>query len=342
MTQRVRLPVVICASFALSSCGINALRTQYAGNVGHEGAGVTAASSEFLHDVEASRRLANIELVVADPACGMNPAFVRGQIKMHQQAPGWLCLSPNESRQPLDRKLGMSPIAAQIQPTILLISSLGAYTTAVADVADSKPSDPMTPLLDALETAHSAQGLLVAINGGQDGPIPGSDDKRVKAVSDFVRFVAQLSDEATRVRHLREVVGKNPDGAQPLIDALQDHLSTWENSRKADDGLRVAVNGVLLRRMLDVRPPVSPDARRRALINFYQVQDAVGATSQIYPALSKCLRELADADKDLRRVLVEHPNLTKAERAEVAELNRQRAVKAMDMLAALVTSFKGP
>lgn len=342
MTQRVQLPVVICASLALSSCGINSLRTQYAANVGHEGAEVTAASSEFLHDVEASRRLANIELVVADPACGTNPAFVRGQIRMRQQQPGWLCLSPGEKPQLLDRQLGMSPIASQIQPTVLLIASLGAYTTAIADVVDSKPSDPMKPLLDALETAHSAQGLLLAISGGQDGPIPGSDDKRVKAVSDFVQFLAGLSDEAARVRHLRELVAKNPDGAQPLIDALQDHLATWENSRKADDGLRVAVNGVLLRRMLDVRPPGSPDARRRALIRFYQVQDAVGAASEIYPTLSKSLGELADADKDLRRILVEHPNLTKAERAKVAELNRERAIKAMDMLAALVTSFKGP
>jgi hypothetical protein len=318
------------------------LRTQYAGNVGHEGVGVTAASSEFLHDVEASRRLANIELVVADPACGTNPAFVRGQIRMRQKEPGWLCPSPGEKRQLLDRQLGMSPIASQIQPTVLLVSSLGAYTTAIADAVDSKASDPTKPLLDALETAHSAQGLLLAISGGQDGPIPGSDDKRVKAVSDFVQFVAGLADEAARVRHLRELVAANPDGAQPLINALQDHLATWENSRKADDGLRIAVNGVVLRRTLDARPPVSPDARRRALITFYQVQDGVRAASEIYPAVAKSLGELADADKDLRRILVEHPNLTKAERAEVAELNRQRAIKAMDMLAALVTSFKGP
>jgi hypothetical protein len=75
--------------------------------------------------------------------------------------------------------------------------------------------------------------------------------------------------------------------------------------------------------------------------NFYQIDDAVTATAEIYPALSKSLRDLADADKDLRRVLVEHPNLTKAERAKVAELNRQRAIKAMDTVAALITSFRG-
>jgi hypothetical protein len=341
MGQPVRIVLVVSIGTALSSCGINALRTAYAGGVSSEGTAVAAASNEFLLSVEASRRLANIELVVADPACGTSPAIVRGTIKMHQEGPGWLCVPPDEPRQALDRQFGLTPVSSQIQPTVLLLSSLSAYTKSLANVVDSKPSDPMEPLLDALETAHSAQGLLLAATGGHDGPIPSADDKRVKAVGDFVGFLAQLSDEAHQVRRLRELLAKSPDGAQPMIDVLQDHLATWENSRKADDGLLIVVNGTVLRRTLDARPPVAPQARREALMNFYQIQDAVGAAADIYPTLSKSLRELAEADKDLRRVIVEHPKLTKAERAKVAELNRQRAIKAMDSVAALITSFKG-
>jgi hypothetical protein len=339
--QLSRIAIIIIAGLFLPSCGINALRTEYAANVGSEGTAVAGASSAFLHDVETSRRLANIEMVVADPACGSNPAIVRGNIRMTQAGPGWLCVPPDEPREPLDRQFSLTPVSTQIQPTVLLVSSLSAYTTGIADIVDSKPSDPMKPLLDALETAHSAQGLLLAVTGGQNGPVPAADDKRVKAVGEFVSFLAQLSDEADKVSRIRQFLADNPDGAQPLIDALQDHLATWENSRKADDGLRLVVNGTILRRTIDAHPPVLPEARREALTSFYKVQDAVAAAAEIYPALLKSLADLADADRDLRRVIVEHPNLTKAERAKVAELNRQRAIKAMDTLAALVTSFKG-
>ena len=224
---------------------------------------------------------------------------------------------------------------------MLLVASLSSYTQALADIVDSKPSDPIKPLADALATARSAQGLLLAISGGQNGPVPAADDKRVKAVGEFVSFVSQLSDEADKVRQLRRMIAKQPDGAQPLVAALQDHLGTWEISRKGDDGLRLGVTGAVLRRMLDAKPPVPAEARRQALTNFYQVQDAVGAAAAIYPALSKSLADLEEADGNLRRVLVEHPNLSRAERAKVAELNRQRAIRAMDMLAALITSFKG-
>ena len=341
MGQLVKLVPVICAGAIVAGCGLNALRTEYAGNVGSEGTAVAAASTQFLRDVEASRRLANIEMIVADPACGSSPAMIRRAIVMNKAGPGWLCLMPNEPRQYGVGRLSLAPISSQIQPTILLVSSLSAYTKAVAAAVDSKPSDPMKPLLDALETARSAQGLILSTTGGQGGPVPPAEDKGIKAIGDFVSFLSQLSNEPDQVRRLRQLIAKNPDGALPLVDALQGHLATWENSRKADDGLRLAVNGAMLRRAIDATPPLPPEERRKALTDFYQIDDAVTATADIYPALSKSLGTLADADNDLRRVLVEHPNLTKAERAKVAELNRWRAINAIDIVTALITSFKG-
>jgi hypothetical protein len=218
---------------------------------------------------------------------------------------------------------------------------LSSYAQTLADVVDEKPSDPMKPLLDALATARSAQGLLLAVTGSTEEAVPAADDKRIQAVTDFVGFLASLSDEAHQVSELRALIASHPQGAEPVLDALSEHLGAWENSRSADDGFRLQIEGDLVRRLIDANPPVSVDERRKALTNYYALQDVIGADRAIYPALTSSIDDLRQADRDLRRVLVEHPKLTRAERSQIAEINRQRAIRAMDTLSALVMSFKG-
>src|SRR5437764_14855913 len=111
MGKLIRLITVIGAGAVVAGCGINALRTEYAGNVGSEGTAVAAASDQFLQNVQASRRLANIEMVVADPACGSSPEMVRQDIAMNKAGSGWLCLLPNESRQSGVGQLSLAPIS---------------------------------------------------------------------------------------------------------------------------------------------------------------------------------------------------------------------------------------
>lgn len=331
----------IAALFLLSGCAINALRTEYAKDVASTGSVVAVASSEFLHRVDTTRRLANVEMVVADPTCGRTPAIVRGPILIQQLKPGWLCVPSGAAVGAGDRSFSLTPIAPELQPTLELVGALSSYAEALAEVVDAKPSDPTKPLLDALTTARSAEGLLLALKVRETGATPAADDPRLKAVQGLVTFLGELSDEAHKVSELRKIIAANPLGALPTINALRDHLLTWENSRKADEAIRVVVTGALLRRSVDASPPVAPDARRKAITTFYELQDASRVAAKIHPALMVALDELEKADADLRRILVENPKLTAKERAKIAELNRQRVVRALNLITALITSFRG-
>jgi hypothetical protein len=280
-------------------------------------------------------------MVVADPACGRSPAFVRGDIAYQLSTPGWLCVPDGTPPSPSDSRFAMRPISKDLEPTVVTIGALASYAEALSDIVDSEPSDPLKPLLDALATARSAQGLLLAATGGESGPIPPANDARLTAIQEFVGLLSELSDEAAKVAAVRKLLAEHPEGAAPTIAALKSHLLTWENSRKGDDATRVVINAALLRRVVVANPPVAPDVRRKAMTTFYDMQDTARTSAEIYPALAKALDDLAEADADLRRVIIEHPHLTKKERARIAEINRQRAIRAMDSLAGLITAFKG-
>lgn len=332
---------LVAGALLLAGCGINALRTEYAGKVGTQGSAVAAASSEFLKRVDSSRRSANIEMVAVDPACGRSPAFVRGDIAYQLSTPGWLCVPEGALPSASDSRFGMRPISQDLEPTVVTIGALASYAEALSDIVDSEPSDPLKPLLDALATARSAQGLLLAVTGSESGQIPPANDARLTAIQEFVGLLSELSDEAAKVTAVRKLLAEHPEGAALTIAALKGHLLTWENSRKGDDATRVLINAALLRRVVVANPPAAPDARRKAMTTFYDMQNTARTSAEIYPALVKALDDLAEADADLRRVIVEHPNLSKKERARRAEINRQRAIRAMDGLAGLITAFKG-
>lgn len=323
------------ALVATSGCATNAIRVEYAGNVAAQGKAATNASREFLARVEQARQEANIELVSADPICGRSPARVRPEPNMAAAPrPGWLCGGAGgillNLRAPHD----------DLQPTFALVESIASYADALTEIVDADPLDPAQELTDALETARAAQGALVAVLGGT-GPVPASDDPRVAAVTGFIGFLGELQDEATTVKKLRKLLAENPQGAEGVVRVLRDQLRTWENSRKADELLRQTVNTALLRSVIEKNPPATPAERREALTSWYSRDATRRASARIQPALDAVLATLGQADQDMRRVLRENPDLKPAERRKIAELNRKRIIRALDLFTSLVTSFRG-
>lgn len=336
-----RRALVNAAAIALAGCATNALRVEYARTVGSEGKAAAQASREFLAQVDIVRREANVELVAADPACHTQPAIVRQvpRISAREQR-GWLCIPPGW-RGDSSYKFSVLPLGPRLNPTLDLVAALSSYADALTLIVDAKPSEPLKPLLDALETARSVQALLQAAGGNTAGPVPAADDPRLKAVTGFVTLLTELSDEAGKVRSLRAVIAAHPDGAGSLIAALRADLRGWNRSRASDQLLRQTVLEAIVQRTVDRRPPASVEERRAALNSQYALADRHEASIELYGALVRVLDELQASDAALRRVLVDNPQLDAKERRRVAEINRQRLVRALDAVTALITSFRG-
>ena len=73
---------------------------------------------------------------------------------------------------------------------------------------------------------------------------------------------------------------------------------------------------------------------------FYGLEAASRASGRIYPVLDGVLVALDQSDRDLRRILPESPSLSRKERDRVAEINRQRIVRALESVTAMITSFR--
>lgn len=342
MRIHMRAPILLYLPICLvaSACATNALRVEYAGNVAAQGKAAGLAARAFLGNVDLARQDLAIDLISADPACGRrgNTALVRQAPNLASDHPlsGWICVPESESAEPGNLQLG--PIADAVEPTLVLIDALVSYSDALAEIVAPNPIPPEQEINDALGLASSVQGLWLALSGTQAGPLT---QERQDAISGFITMMEELKRERDQVRRLREVMRRHPDGAQPLIRELREDLLIWETSRKGDAAVRTIVVGSLARDVLDRTPPVSIADRRQALSSFYSRRRAANEANALHPALDAVLVSLDQADRDLRRVLVDDPNLTREERARVSEIARRRITRALQRLTALITAFGG-
>ncbi len=341
------------AKFALSAlliclggCATNDLRIEYAGDVAAKGKVAAAASRDFLVKADETRVASNVDLIAIDPACVPNNAYVRLQPKLQafknpdNPPRGWLCAPAQAAGITYPRPFSLAPLGSELEPTFVLIDALGAYSAALTEIVDDQGPDPVKDLTDALGLARSADGLLHALTGGETR-VPAADDPRVKAVTGFIQFIVDLQTAQDKVKRLNQLTHSS-DGSADIIKALRDHLAAWELSRRADEGLRFVLAGVLIRQAQAAEPSL-PAAKRREFARSYYDRAAAGITSaKLKPALDAALEEVAATDADLRRVLMEHPKLSDAERRELAQITRERLARAFDTLTQLVLAFKGP
>lgn len=342
-SRRLKIMATISALALVSGCGVNTLRVEYAGNVVTQGKAAAAASRDYLDKVDTGRDAASADLFAADPACGSTSKAVVRKLPRPRLTPlvrGWLCVPADETPGQDDSPLSMRPLGYELEPTVALIDALASYTDSLAEIVEAKPSDPAQGFTDALATARAAQGTLTAIVATVP-KIPGADDPRVKAVTDFITFLGELQDESKKVGELRTLILANPDGAEDIIKALRGQLETWEGERKTDLLLRNGLMSTEVARLVRAVPPAPDKERREAIAALYAGNRNYRASARIEPALDALLAALLESDRDLRRVLRDRPNLTDKERAKVAEINRKRIIRALEGVTALITSFKG-
>ncbi|QXQ06228.1 hypothetical protein KX816_18955 [Sphingosinicellaceae bacterium] len=323
---------------ALGGCATNALRVEYAGKVAEQGHVAAVASRQFLGKVEASRRAANIALVTADAACGRPDARLRTEPELVRTTNGGaLCSGPGG---PAGNPLSLKPLTDQLTPALTLIEALSSYADALTQIVEAKPADPARQFEDAFTTAKAAEGLFVAVLN-KHPVLPAEDDKRVAAVKDFIGYLGELAAQQDKVDQLRKLVAKRPEGEDPIFSALRSQIAIWENSRKGDEVLLLGLAAQRMQHALNAAPPVASKERHDAMVDFYARSDAAETAGQLYPALDHLLVVVAETDKDLRRVLKADPHLSRTERARVAEIARQRVVRALSAVTAIVNAFRG-
>jgi hypothetical protein len=315
---------------------------EYAGNVAAAGDAAVASAKSYVGRIGAARRETRIELVVADPACGVQRPVIRLDPVVGPGASevGALCMVAPKSAD-LARALDFGAIDPAVVPVLDMVGAIATYSDALAEIVGDAPVNPGSSIVEAHETAVAAQDALVAVLGLGAGPVPGADDPRVKAVAGFIDFLGQLQLEAEKVDRLKVEVTNGPAIA-PLVQTLREHVAALENRRKAQRNLTQVVSSTMLKRVIEQHDPLAkPEDRRAALVAYYDREDAEAAHGRLYPALDQLLVALDKTDADFRRLLRPDPQMTVAEKARVREIARQRVVKALNLITQMAMSFRG-
>jgi len=338
-----RLVTVMMTAALLSGYATNALRLDYAGDVAAQAETAANASRKFLTDVEKTRTEANLDLIAADPNC--TPLFVYlrrvpdvAAISDPDDPPrGWLCAKQPVAGVTQNDPYSLEPIGNELEPTLILIASLGAYGAAINDILEQEGGDAAQDIADSVALAGAAENLLRSAIGGKR-LVPAADDPRLTSITAFVAFLQELQTEQDKVDDLRALVASST-GNEAIIRDLRDHLRSWEIARASDVIVQRALADTIMG--VALRGETTPGERRALVAPYYQRAADQVTAARLAPALDAVLGELQAADADLRRVLKQNPDLTPAERARVARLNRQRLTRAFNGLADILTAFKG-
>jgi|GEM_PF-7062040 len=342
---RQKLLCYVLATVAVGGCATNALRIEAAADVAQRGKATAAVSRGFLADVERARYAANSDIIAADPACRDRRAVFRRIPQLANVADprnpprGWLCelLPPGADAR---HGLMLAPISRELVPTLRLIQSLADYSAAITKILEAPAPDPVADIENALETARSAESLLNALQNATDTLVPATDDRRLTAVTGFVRFLSELSREAVTVERLREL-RRSGGGGGAVIAALIDHLATWEQTRTSTEQFGTQLADSLLTAATRQGSPLTAEHRRKFAEDYYNRVRAQTSSAQLHEALAVALDGLQKAEREYDELLNEHPRLTAEQRARRAELIRQRLTRAFDLATSLITAFRG-
>ena len=343
MTKRYATLAPLLGALLLSSCAINALRTEYASRVATASEAAALGAERFLSHVEEARQDTNIALAAADPACAKPAPLLRLKPDIGPRAPGsgFLCVDVKQAKPPAGSAISLLPISDDIEPTLKLAQSLAAYGDALATIVEKDPVPPSAPLLEALGLARAAQDALKSLVPRTPTAVPTTDDPRVAAAASLIDFLGELAREADQVKALRTYLATHPDVPKSVLAPLKRQLGSWERARSGDAGILQIVTTAQTQQVLLSEPPRSDNERRAALEQFYRQDRDRRNELKLAPALFELLGAVEDADADLRRVIVENPKLSKAESRRVAALNRARITTALKRIADLANAIRG-
>lgn len=339
----MRKSVIICTiSIGLAACAGNALRIEGADAVGKAATDFTESAISSLNEAKARRIEANSTLVASDPSCEPRASvniYVRKEgTRRAGSAP--LCADGRTPRLGYDlASIDLRPLPEEtLKPTILLIGAIGDYGAALVKVSQRPNTDISKELASlaakASEAATLANGLL-----GLDLPDAQKllASNQAKAAIALVQFANNLAEEQARVRDIRDIVDKHGDEAIGKVRDLNRQLDEWLLTVTQGDAQVIQNN--LMRSYRTSRWRMTYDQRLAMVTTINQARLRAAAYPQRLEGLKKGLASFVEAEGNLRRLL--RGEYTKEERRRIAELNQQRMLEALRLMAGAISAFGG-
>ena len=337
-----RATIFLLCAFTLADCGGTPLRIEGADAVATSADAFVKSANGALDDAKAKRAQANATLVASDISCDplsrVNIYVPNGKPRAPGRAP--LCARGSAPRLGYDlEEIDLRPISEEaLKPTVALIGALGDYGAALSKITKRPKTDVSAEIA---RVASKAQEAIDLLNGVAHLQIPGVDtvlaEKQRNAAVALLQFAVNLSEEQKKVDDISKYVAEHGHEVDAIIPQLREQMSIWVKDYAQGDAQIVQNN--LVRAYRDGRSTWDFDRRLTMVQTISAARSAAAAYPARMAALDKGLNDFAQAQAELRRLL--RGEFNAKERRRIAQIEQQRMLEALGLMARAVTAFGG-
>lgn len=324
-----RAILTIASTLLLQACATNAIRLDRATTLGDAGAAATDQTRTLMTQVRATNREVIIDLVTADPRCGLpTPLIATGAAADGSE------LCRRSARQPNDFEIKRWT-EREFKPSLAVIEGISTYLGAVDAVVTRKPVDLAAQAADAEAKLRGISNVLTGAAGLPAAPTLTAD--QLTAIKGTLGLLSEIIDESKRVEDLRKIELKlDPARFSENLDALE----------KVNEALIGALDGQImhqrtltalqLARLRDAKA----EARRPLVARQLDLIDLQDALPELRQALSLSVTTFREAHAAYRQLLFDrNAPLSEAEKRKLAQVTQARIVAALRNLAAVAKAF---
>jgi hypothetical protein len=343
MAKTRKLTALFAIVLLLASCAGNTLRIEGADAVAVSADRFVTSANAALDDAKAKRAQANATLIASDVSC--EPAdrvnlYVPNGSSRRARGKAPLCARGSTPRLGYDLlAIDLRPIPEEaLKPTVKLIGALGDYGAALAKITKRPKTDVSAEIARIEAKAQEASDLA---NGLLHLGIPSLDSvlnsKQRDAAAALLQFAVGLAEEQRKVDDIRKYVAEHGAEVDALIPQLREQLAIWVRDYAQGDAQIVENN--LRRAYRDSRAGWDFDRRLSMVQTIAAARTDAGAYEARLAALNKGLDAFAAAQLDLRRLL--RGEFNAKERRRIANLDQQRMLEALGLMARAIIAFGG-
>lgn len=341
----LRIPIFALA-FALGGCGINALTIQSASDVNVASQAVVTQAKAALDDASVRRERAYATLIASDTSCPLADP-VKILVPMGPPRPGSppapLCWDPSPpAPEPAGyrvEEISFAPISNEaLKPTLTLIGAVADYGDALAKIAGEPKPDVAKELEGIISKVNDVKTIATGLAGLKIPDISALGKEQLSTATNLAQFIAELVDEARRVKDIRAVVRKHEDKLPGIIEQLRGQIGIWQTI-VAKGYAQVTTNNVARAYSEAERKRMSFDERTAMVTLFRQTQRDANAVPILAAAFNRALDHFIEANTELRNLLDGKP--TPEQRAEADRITADRILKGLKLVSEAVTAWGG-
>jgi hypothetical protein len=337
MGMRSRLAGLGVVSILLSGCAANLVRVESAGQVSAAASAMVARSRDALDFTRQRRKEAAETLVASDPSCIPGETLQILVPNGEDAEPAPLCASGPAPAGYRIQPVSLRPIADEaFRPTLLLLGAVADYGSALSKIVERADAD-ISAELSAM-AAKAGEAVIIAnalLSTSIPDPVKLLADEQVKSALAILDFVQDLSEEAAKVRDIRNYMRDHGGQIEAKIVELANQIRAWLDYSAEGDAQIIVGN---LQRAYGVERNRLDYQQRLAFVQMInQARAQVAAVTVRKEALERALATFQEAQTQLRNHL--DNRFDARTRARIARLNRERMLEAIGLVARAMIQF---